>query len=183
LDKDTFVRGIGDEFLQLPLNAAQKMDSMILNACIDGEISVEEATACLGACSKMGAIRVIVLAREEKFHDALQWTDRLLKYEPEFLTDSDRVELKKHRVALLEEIEEVEKWELPRSDKEFWHFLFKRLAFKFHPDRAIHNREKVEHTKIMQEITRAHAAGDRETLKKIVEMHAKSWSKYVRHRT
>lgn len=180
LDEGTFKEMLSDEILTLSFNDGKVLLGLLADTALEGYISVEQWQSYNDLCVEKIAFKAKFLIREDKLSDALACIDFVLGIEIKdfhILSREKFIALKK---IILGEIEEANKWNLTRTNDEFLGYLFRRLAFKFHPDLAVDEKDSVEKTKIMQEINCAKDEKNLAKLKGIVNKHVPSWSKYLR---
>ncbi len=182
IEKENFKDGLAGEIIILSLANSKKLLNLLLDIALGEYLSVEEWQSYNDSCVEQLALRVRVLMREENLSEALAYIEFTLPIEITSTCRVSRDELLVVQKTINEEIRELKKWTIPRSDDDFLSFLFKRLAFKFHPDHAIDEKDRAEKTKIMQEINRAKDEKSIVKLKNIVNRNMPEWSKYLRGR-
>ncbi len=179
-DRGSFKDMFATEILTLSFSNGKKLLSLLTEIALDGYMPVEEWQSYSDACVEMIVLKAKFLLREGELSEALACIDFALGAEVKnfsFISISQISELQR---AIRQEIEESEKWSSIKSDDEFLHYLFKRLAFRFHPDLATDEKDRVEKTKVMQEINRANEEKDLTKLEEIVHKYVPKWSKYMR---
>jgi len=179
-DYSIFGSSLGSEMLRLSINDSKRLINLLAETVFGGYLSNEKWQLIKFNCINNMGLKIRYLLKENKFSEALEGIDFILSSEIKYSQFINRDELIKLQKSIPEEIEEAKKWDLNRSNNDFLRFLFKRLAFKFHPDLATDENDKIEKTKIMQEINRDKE--DMQKLENIVNKHMPEWSKYIRKR-
>lgn len=181
-DRNSFASGLGFETFRLSINDSKKLINLVTETALEGYLSDERWKLIESECINWMGLKIRYLLKENKFYEALEGVNfiagNVITYS-QFISIDELLKLQK---SIPEEIEETKKWDLKRSDDEFFVFLFKRLAFRFHPDLGVNEDDRTERTKIMPKINQAYSENSLIKLEEIVRKHIPEWSKYLQQR-
>lgn len=114
------------------------------------------------------------LTNDENFIEALDWVNIAIEIQPQNKNYLDlRKEIKELSVKLNE-------WSQIKTKEELMRYLFRRLAFKYHPDLAENEEKRTENNKIMSEINIARGSNNLNELKEIAKKYTPEWTKYYK---
>lgn len=175
-----FMDGLPSAVSALPLDDSKKFIRILIEISMEKGLPESELQPCYDACIERMALGAFCLARVGKLPEALAIVEFALNAEVKSFRNTSRNELIALQETIHGEMKGAKKWDQVMSDDEFLNFLFKRLAFKFHPDLEKDEKERVKKTKIMQEINHAKDEKDMEKLEEIVRKYIPEWIKYLR---
>lgn len=178
----TFMDQLPSVITYLSLDDSKKFIRMLLDVSIEKDLPESELQPCYDACIEKMVSVAFDLVRVGRFSEALARVEYGLNAEVKNFRYLNRKKLLEMQRTIQEEIRNAEKWNMSMSDDEFLRFLFKRLAFRFHPDFETDEQKRTEKTKIMQEINHAKDEKSLKKLEDIVNEHVPEWSKYLKNR-
>lgn len=115
-----------------------------------------------------------IFINKDNLREALAWINVALDVHSE---NQEFLNIKKE---IEQDLKEGNTWDSIKSEAEFFNYLYRRLAHRFHPDLAKNDNERTKKTKIMSEINRARSDNNLGELKKIAREHASDWIKYFK---
>ena len=118
------------------------------------------------------ALKAHSAINNDNLKEALFWINVAIGINPD---NKDFLNLKKE---IEQDLKEGNTWDSVKSADDFFRYLYRRLAHRFHPDLAKNDSDRDINTKIMSRINNAKSDNDLQELKKIAEEHAPDWVKY-----
>src|SRR3989339_336187 len=163
-------RNSKDAFLSALLCESHYLTIDKINDYIDLIIHIDQSL--MTELAKNIALKAHSAINNGNLKEALTWINVALEIH------ADNQEFLNIKKEIEQDLKEGNTWDSIKSVDDFFRYLYRRLAHRFHPDLAKNDSDRDINTKIMSRINKAKSDNDLQELKKIAKEYTPDWVRY-----